>query len=236
MDPLDRWQNLDARIVALYQQGWYAEAVNLAEEALKMAEESFGGEHVNVAESLNKLALVFYAQGREVEAAMTEQRLADCDSERRPQGYLPSARSLHRLVLVQLAKQKYAHAESLLNRALRIKKSALGDRHPEVLQIMGNIADVSHAQGKVVEPPLPTNREDLPSDEVQRGNDGAEGQQASRISPQSRNRELARCSGFFVAELAKAGSTEPVSGVTENIGQSGAFIKIREWQVIQVFY
>jgi len=235
MNPLDRWQNLDARIVALYQQGWYAEAVNLAEEALKFAGESFGADHVNVAESLNKLALIFYAQAREAEAAMAEQTLADCESKRRrPPGYLPSARSLHRLVLVQLAKQKYTHAQGLLNRALTIKKSAFGDRHPEVLQIMENIADVSHAQGKVFEPPLPINREDLRSHEAQRGNKGAGEQQSSQSSQQVRKREHARCSGYFVAELAKTGLTEPVSGVTENIGQSGAFIKVREWRSFRV--
>jgi hypothetical protein len=234
MDPLYRWQDLDARIVALYQQGWYAEAVNLAEEALKFAEETFGAGHVNVAESLNKLALILYAQAREVEAAMTEQTLGDRSSKGRPPGYLPSARSLHRLVLIQLAKQKYAHAQGLLNRALSIKKSAFGDRHPEVLQIMGNIADVSHAQGKIFEPALPINRGQLSSGGAQQGNDGAERRQANGISQQSRNREHARCSGYFVAELAKAGSTEPVSGVTENIGQSGAFIKLREWRSFRV--
>lgn len=234
MNPLDRWQNLDARIVALYQQGWYAEAVNLAEEALKFAEETFGANHVNVAESLNKLALIFYAQAREVEAAMAEQRLVDSDSEKTPPGYLPSARSLHRLVLVQLAKQKYTHAQGLLNRALTIKKGALGDRHPQVLQIMGNIADVSHAQGKVFESPLPLNREDLRGEGVHRGNDGAGEQRASRSLQKSREREHPRCSGYFVAELAKAGSTEPVSGLTENIGQSGAFIKVREWESFRV--
>jgi FHA domain/Tetratricopeptide repeat len=234
MDPLDRWQNLDARVVALYQQGWYAEAVNLAEEALKLAEENFGADHVNVAESLNKLGLIFYAQAREVEAAMAEQRLVDCDPEKRGPGFFPSARSLHRLVLVQLAKQKYAHAQGLLNRALMIKKSTLGDRHPEVLQIMGNIADVSHAEGKVFQPPLPINREALRSNGAPRGNDGAGEQHASESLQQSRKREHARCSGYFVAELAKAGSTEPVSGVTENIGQSGAFIKVREWRSFRV--
>ena len=234
MDPLDRWQNLDARVVALYQQGWYAEAVNLAEEALKLAEKTFGANHVNVAESLNKLALIFYAQAGEVEVAMAEQRLVDCDSEKRHPGFLPSARCLHRLVLVQLAKQKYAHAQGLLNRALMIKKSALGDRHPEVLQIMGNIADVSHAEGKVFQPPLSINREALRSDGGPRRNHGAEEQHASRSSQQSPNREHARCSGYFVAELAKAGSTESVSGVTENIGQSGAFIKVREWRSFRV--
>ena len=234
MNSLDRWQNLDARIVAFYQQGWYAEAVNLAEEALKFAEESFGPDHVNVAESLNKLALSFYAQAREVEAAMAEQRLAGTESETKPPGYLPSARSLHRLVLVQLARQKYTHAQGLLNRALTIKKSALGNRHPEVLQIIGNIADVSLAQGKVLEPPLPLNREDLRRNDAQQGNDGIAEQRASESGHQSQEREHGRCSGSFAAELAKAGMAETVSGVTENIGQSGAFIKVREWRSFRV--
>jgi len=234
MNSLDRWQNLDARIVALYQQGWYAEAVNLAEEALKFAEESFGPDHVNVAESLNKLAIIFYAQAREVEAAVAEQRLAGTEAETKRPGYRPSARSLHRLVLVQLAKQKYTHAQGLLNRALTIKKSALGDRHPDVLQIMGNIADLSHAQGTALEPPLPVNRVDLRGSQAQPRNDRAEDQGTSEGSHQSPQREHARCSGYFVAELAKAGMTEPISGVTENIGQSGAFIKVREWRSFRV--
>jgi tetratricopeptide (TPR) repeat protein len=234
MNPLDRWQNLDARIVALYQQGWYAEAVNLAEEALKFAEETFGPDHVNVAEALNKLALIFYAQAREVEAAMAEQRLTGSDSETRAPGYRPSARSLHRLVLVQLAKQKYTHAQDLLNRALTIKQGTLGARHPEVLQLIGNIADVSHAQSKAFEPPLPVNRADLRGDEAQRDNHGAEKGQTCESANQSRKREHGRCSGYFVAELARAGTTEPVSGVTQNIGQSGAFIKVKEWRSFRV--
>jgi hypothetical protein len=234
MHPLDRWRNLDARIVALYQQGWYAEAVNLAEEALKFAEETFGAGHVNVAESLNKLALILYAQAREVEAAMTEQRLSDRNSDKRPAGYVPSARSLHRLVLGQLAKQKYAHAQGLWNRALTIKKGALGDRHPEVLEIKGNIVDLSDAQGKVLEPPLPFNREDLRRGEARRGADGNGDEQAGGRSQQPRKREHPRCSGSFVAELARAGSTKAASGVTENIGQSGAFIKLREWRSFRV--
>jgi hypothetical protein len=234
MNPLDRWQDLDARIVALYQRGWYAEAVNLAEEAIKFAEKSFGADHVNVAEALNKLALIFYAQAREVEATMAEQRLPDYDSERRPPGHLPSARSLHRLVLGQLAKQKYNHAQSLFNRALMIKKGALGDRHPEVLQIIGNIVDLADAQGKAIEPPLAFSREDLRRGETQRGSDSPGDQQAGGRSHQSRKREHPRCSGSFIAELAKAGSTEPVRGVTENIGQSGAFIRVREWRSFRV--
>jgi hypothetical protein len=234
MNPLDRWQSLDARVVAIYQQGWYAEAVNLAEENLKFAEKAFGADHMNVAESLNKLALIYGAQGREVEAAMVEQRLMNGKEETEPSPYPPSARSLHRLVLIQLAKQKYALAHSLLSRALTIKKASLGETHPDVLQILGTIADLGHARDRVAEGGTP-----FSSIEV----GGAKGAVAGRSNAietrekntrlHSRKREHARCTGRFVAELCKTGMSGTVRGVTENIGQSGAFIKVKEWRAFK---
>lgn len=231
MNPLDRWQSLDARVVALYQQGWYAEAVNLAEEGLKFAEESFGPDHVNVAESLHKLALIYCAQGREVEAAMVEQRLLNGGEEAKPLAYPPSARSLHRLVLAQLAKHKYALAHVLLKRALAVKKASLGETHPDVLQILGTIADLNHATGRGAESssPLSTRARQRAEGAVAGGGNAIKPRERS-IGPHSSKREYARCTGHFVAELSKAGMSGTLRGVTENIGQSGAFIKIREWR------
>jgi len=234
MNPLDRWQSLDARVVALYQQGWYAEAVHLAEENLKFAEESFGPSHINVAESLNKLALIYCAQGREVEGTMVEQRLLNGEEEIKPSAYPPSARSLHRLVLIQLAKRKYALAHVLLNRALAIKKATLGETHPDVAQILGTMADLSHTQGKVAEISSP-----LSSREV-RGAEGGGARGGHAVEARDKDlrlhapkREHARCTGRFVAELSKAGMSGTVRGVTENIGQSGAFIKIKDWRAFR---
>jgi tetratricopeptide (TPR) repeat protein len=231
MNPLDRWQSLDARVVALYQQGWYAEAVNLAEENLKFAEESFGPDHVNVAESLNKLALIYCAQGKEVEAAMVDQRLLNGEEEAKPSAYPPSARSLHRLVLTQLAKQKYGLAHGLLDRALTIKQTILGESHPEVVQILGTMADLSHARN------VAESSSHLSSTE-ERSADGAGGGDAiqapdKEIRLHSRKREHARCTGHFVAELSKTGVSGTMRGITENIGQSGAFIKIKEWRAFR---
>jgi hypothetical protein len=235
MNPLDRWQSLDARVVALYQQGWYAEAVNLAEESLKFAEESFGPDHVNVAESLHKLALIYCAQGKEVEAAMVDQRLLNGGEEAKTSAYPPSARSLHRLVLTQLAKQKYASAHVLLKRALAVKKASLGETHPDVLQILGTIADLTHATGRVAEssgPLSPRGRQPRAQNAVAGGGNAIKPREKS-IGLHSPKREYARCTGHFVAELSKAGMSGTVRGVTENIGQSGAFIKIREWRAFK---
>ncbi len=55
-------------MVTLYQQGMYSEAAQVAEEVLKVAENTFGPNHPQVATSLNNLALLYQAQGKYAEA------------------------------------------------------------------------------------------------------------------------------------------------------------------------
>jgi tetratricopeptide (TPR) repeat protein len=63
-----RWKELNERAVTLYQQGMYSEAAQVAEEVLKVAENTFGPIHPYVATSLNNLALLYYFQGNYAEA------------------------------------------------------------------------------------------------------------------------------------------------------------------------
>ena len=56
-----RWKELNERLVKLYQQGRYSEAAQVAEEALKVAENTFGQDHPDVAQSLNNLAVLYYS-------------------------------------------------------------------------------------------------------------------------------------------------------------------------------
>lgn len=58
------WKELDAKVAVLYQQGQYSEAANVAKEALKVAKETFGSNHPNVATSMNILGLLYYSQGK----------------------------------------------------------------------------------------------------------------------------------------------------------------------------
>ena len=62
------WKELHSRFDTLYQRGRYGEAAKVVEEVLKVAENTFGPDHPNVALSLNNLALVYQAQGRYAEA------------------------------------------------------------------------------------------------------------------------------------------------------------------------
>jgi tetratricopeptide (TPR) repeat protein len=62
------WKELNSKIVILSQQGRYAEAAKLAEEALTVADKTFGPNHPHVATSLNNLAFLYQAQGKYAEA------------------------------------------------------------------------------------------------------------------------------------------------------------------------
>jgi HD superfamily phosphohydrolase YqeK len=59
-----KWKKLDDKAKALYQQRRFSEAISVAKEALKVAEDKFGSNHSNVATSLNNLAGLLHDQGK----------------------------------------------------------------------------------------------------------------------------------------------------------------------------
>ena len=62
------WNELNAKVVALYQQGRYSEAAKVAEEALKVAEKTFGTDHPNAVLSVFALGRIYHAQGKYTES------------------------------------------------------------------------------------------------------------------------------------------------------------------------
>ena len=62
------WEELIDKAGMLYQQGRYSEAAKVAEEALTVAEKTFGPNHPAVVTSLNNLAELYRAQGKYAEA------------------------------------------------------------------------------------------------------------------------------------------------------------------------
>ena len=56
-------EDLYCHVFELYGQGRYSEAADIAKEALKVAEDTFGEGHPNVAISLNNLAYLYDCQG-----------------------------------------------------------------------------------------------------------------------------------------------------------------------------
>lgn len=230
----EKWNDLSARTVAFYQQGWYSIAAKAANETLEFAEQVFGPDHPNVAESLNNLALICYSQGKEAEAAIFEHTLTQRQGKELWPDHSDQSQYLNKLVLLNLAKRKYSEAESFFERALAIKKYALGQDHSELSQILGNLADLHKSQGNYLEAEafLKSLRvrgdirlhTDLTADRDTNNKD---------LQEIRHNREYMRCTGHFPAKLSMAERTFAIEGMTENISQVGTFIKTKDWHTFK---
>src|ERR1700730_9929649 len=63
-DAKHQWQTLNSEVRKAFQTGNYAEGVPLAEKALEVARQRFGGRDPDTLTRLHKLALLYPAQGR----------------------------------------------------------------------------------------------------------------------------------------------------------------------------
>jgi hypothetical protein len=134
-----RWNELNAQVLVLYQQGKYTEALPIAAEALKVAEATFGPDDARVAITLNNLAMICIKQGRYAEAESLFQHALRIDEEALGPDHSDVARDLNNLALLYVDQGRYAEAEPLYQRALRIRENALGHDHPHVAYILGNL-------------------------------------------------------------------------------------------------
>ena len=77
------WKILNREFASLYQQGQYDSAVVVAKKALEIAEKNVGPDHPDVATSLNNLAELYRATGRDKKAEELELRAAKIRSIKR---------------------------------------------------------------------------------------------------------------------------------------------------------
>ena len=235
LDAAHHWRRLNVRLVGLYQQGWYSEAAILAEELVEVAERHFESSDPRIVESLNNLALVYYAQAKDVESTIFEQTLATTKVQALWPEHAVAPASMHKLVLVNLAGRKYSRAEALLRRALSLVEETLGPQGPLRSQILGNLAELYSSQGNYAEAEslLESIRAQIRT--VVKG-DGAPADLGAslELAPSLDNREFMRISSQLPAELSMGTLGPKVTGITENLSQIGAFIKTKEWHKFAV--
>lgn len=139
---------LNAEVVRLYQAGKFAEAIPLAQRALRIREKALGPEHPDVGQSLSNLASVYRALGRYGEAEPLYRRgLAIREAALGP-GHSDVATSLNALALLYRVQGRYAEAEPLYMRSLAIRERALGAEHHDVAQSCHNLAVLHEEQGR----------------------------------------------------------------------------------------
>ena len=143
-----RWRELVKQANELRAEGKYGEAVPVAEEAVRVAEKTFGGGHPALAMSLNLLGAIYDDEGKYAEAEPLFKRgLAIREKALGPDN--PDvAKSLNSLAFVYYHEGRYAEAEPLFKRALAIREKALGPENEEVAVTLNMLASVYQRQGE----------------------------------------------------------------------------------------
>jgi CHAT domain-containing protein/Tfp pilus assembly protein PilF len=145
------WQQLNAQSTQLYQQGRYAEALPIAIEALKAAEEAFGPDSAWVAADLNNLAQNYNSQGRYTEAEPLFQRALQVQEKVAGPDDRTVATFLSNIGLLYDNEGRYPEAEPLYLRAVRIHEKTAGIDHPDVAVDLNNLSVLYHHQGRYAE-------------------------------------------------------------------------------------
>ncbi len=114
---------LNAQAALYMTRGYYDKAEPLYKRILELQEKVLGADHLKVADSLNNLAQVYYHQGDNAQHDFLQKALNGNE-----------------------AKEKYRAAEFLWKRALAIKEKRLGMGHPEVEQLLSNLAQLDQTQ------------------------------------------------------------------------------------------
>jgi len=132
----------------VYQNlGLYDRATPLLEEALNIRRHIFGEEHPDVAESLNKLALLLDAKGDYAAAEPLYRQALAMRRKLLGEEHPDVAASINNLASLLYAKGDYAAAEPLFREALALHRKLEGNDHPNVASSLNNLAMVLRYKG-----------------------------------------------------------------------------------------
>lgn len=131
----------------LRQAGKYAEALPLAEQALKRWEKLLGPESPLVADSLNNLAEIYRAIGKyDLAEPLLVRSLAIYEKAFGADHPLV-AESLNNLGVIAFSKGDYLRAEPFFERVLAMREKILGPDHPDFAQSLNNLAFLTYTKG-----------------------------------------------------------------------------------------
>lgn len=134
------WHALIGKANTLHQQRRYPEAESVYKEALKVAEDTFGSDHSNVAISLNSLAELYISKGNYSEIESLYKRALDIVEKALGPDHPDVAISLMNLAELYYNQGRYTEAEPLYKRSLEILEEVLGPDHPEVVTMLEHMA------------------------------------------------------------------------------------------------
>ncbi|OYQ63523.1 hypothetical protein B9G53_16505 [Pseudanabaena sp. SR411] len=135
-------------------QGLYTLALIPYQNCLKSTELRLGGDHPEVATSLNNLAELYKLQGKYSEAESLHLRSLEVRRCQLQADHPDIAQSLNNLAGIYVDQGKYSEAEPLFLRSLEIWERQLGVDHPLIATSLNNLALLYKSQGKYSEAEL----------------------------------------------------------------------------------
>lgn len=148
------WKRLSDEAGKLYNQGQFAQAEAIAQQALAVAESTLGPDHPDVAANLNSLARLYKSLGRHAQAEQYYQRaLAIYEKALGPE-HPYVATNLNNLAQLYDTKGQYAQAEALYLRSLSIREKVLGQEHPAVAGSLSNLGLLYETKGQYAQAEL----------------------------------------------------------------------------------
>ena len=144
-DPADA---LYSRVMDLYGQRRFAEALPLAQEVVAIDEKALGPNHLDFAKDLNLLGLLYHELRHYAEAEASYERSLAIREQQLWPDHPDVAQSLSNLGLLYIAEGRYVDAERLLKRALAIRVKAFKSDHPDIGLSLRNVGNVYAKEGR----------------------------------------------------------------------------------------
>jgi CHAT domain-containing protein/Tfp pilus assembly protein PilF len=144
---LQEARKLSAESLRLYNAGRYDEALPLAERAVEIRRDELGPEHLDVAQSLGILAVIYRAKGETAEAEPIQQLVLSIREKSLGPEHPLVAQTLHNLANLYDNRGRSAQAERLYQRALAIGEKTLGPEHPGVAISLNSLGIINFDKG-----------------------------------------------------------------------------------------
>ena len=142
---------LNTQVSQLFGAGKLAEAAEMAQRAVALAERLNARDDVNVAVAFNNLAFIRQTQGRYSEAEPFYKRGLPIMEKILPADHAELATTRNGLAELYRAQGRFAEAEPLYRSALAARERTLGPDHADVAVSLNNIALLYQAQGRYPE-------------------------------------------------------------------------------------
>lgn len=126
----------------------YGEALSIAENAVAVAEDSFGKNHSFAAEALNSLANVFSLTKRYDEAIVAYQRSLAILENENGKNSISVGKTLYSLAETYVNKKAVDKAVTPFQRSLAIYENTYGSLHDKVINVLNNLVNIYRVLGR----------------------------------------------------------------------------------------